>query len=548
MTVPRQRGPECLDPETLAAFIDGRLDAGSRARHEAHISGCEDCYEALVETTKTLGVLAGDTRRGAKAPTSGRPSRWRYLGGLAAAAVVVLAISVAPGLIRRQQVDRAMRDLVAAVGTNRFTEARLSDDFAWGPRPGTVRAVAPADLPAQVLAATARLRSLTDGTDESEMLWARGVSSVVTGDMTEAIQQLERAVAMKPTNARFLTDLSAALLEQYKRDRVMVDVVAARTAAEAALLLRPGSPPALFNRALAVEALQGRDASRTAWEAYLSEDHSSGWADEARAHLARQEVSGQFSGQAVTPSAPKAPIRNGIPQPPDADALDKWGPNADITSYGASGMIISKQCSATLVGPKVVLTAAHCFPQPGIPHPVTFSLNKSRTNATCTRFTGFNSTTRSGDWALCRLDDDIQSVPSDPVALDARLSDETPVLVTGFGLTGITGVEIGDGFSIGPARVSSLPTSGSSRMETTGSQGLSGDSGGATYFVDEAKRRWIVAVNSAQATVNNLTTVTSSLTTGEALDFFSKWLCEKENRGLRISGMNFDTASCQVGR
>jgi hypothetical protein len=41
---------DCPDPETVAAFIDGRLAAGDRPRVAGHVSGCPRCYEVFSGT------------------------------------------------------------------------------------------------------------------------------------------------------------------------------------------------------------------------------------------------------------------------------------------------------------------------------------------------------------------------------------------------------------------------------------------------------------------------------------------------------------------
>ena len=288
MTAPRQRGPACLDPETLAAFLDGRLDANLRAQAEVHLAECEDCYEALVETTKTIRAIeTADTRRTAEpaAVPTGRRMKWWYAGGLAAAAAVVLAISVVPGLVRQNRVNRAMQDLVVAVGTNRFTEARLSDDFSWGPRPATLRSGLQSSLPASLLVATSRIQMLTEGQDDGWMLRARGISALAAGDVSTAIQALEQAVTADPQEARLRNDLAAALLERYRLRGDVADANAALARVTEALRMEAQLAPALFNRALALEAISGASASRQAWMDYLAVDSTSQWAAEARAHV-----------------------------------------------------------------------------------------------------------------------------------------------------------------------------------------------------------------------------------------------------------------------
>ena len=83
-----------LDPATIAALVDRTLDAAPRAAAEAHLAACADCREVWVETSEMAEAMSG----GASGPAaSGTPrtrsrSRWIYLGGLAAAAALVLAV------------------------------------------------------------------------------------------------------------------------------------------------------------------------------------------------------------------------------------------------------------------------------------------------------------------------------------------------------------------------------------------------------------------------------------------------------------------------
>ena len=44
----------CLDAETVAAWMDGGLDAAGVAAAEAHASTCERCQALLATVVKTL--------------------------------------------------------------------------------------------------------------------------------------------------------------------------------------------------------------------------------------------------------------------------------------------------------------------------------------------------------------------------------------------------------------------------------------------------------------------------------------------------------------
>jgi tetratricopeptide (TPR) repeat protein len=275
------RAPGCPSAETLAAFIDGRLEEPTLTRIQEHIAGCDDCYEAVVEITKSVGIVGPANRH---IPVA-RP-RWRRLVVplAVAAALAAIAIWIAPTLLRRFQVGNALEDLIDAVGSARFTEARLSDAFTWGPRPSATRSGDGRGGGPLVQAAAARVTALTAGDASGEMLRARGVALLARGDLDEAIEVLRRAGRAQP-DARTWSDLAAALLERQKRRGSRDDAVEALAMSDRAVLDLPDEPAVLFNRALAIETVHGIEASQVAWQRYLQVDGSSPWATEARGRL-----------------------------------------------------------------------------------------------------------------------------------------------------------------------------------------------------------------------------------------------------------------------
>jgi hypothetical protein len=112
MNDPRSQGSGCLDAETLAAYIDGRLDAPSRAAVELHLADCDRCREVWVEAD----ALASELDEGVPAPaptprptplSPPRPLTWRaWMGALAASVALILVPAAAglwwPGLPARQ--------------------------------------------------------------------------------------------------------------------------------------------------------------------------------------------------------------------------------------------------------------------------------------------------------------------------------------------------------------------------------------------------------------------------------------------------------------
>jgi pyruvate/2-oxoglutarate dehydrogenase complex dihydrolipoamide acyltransferase (E2) component len=86
---------EHLDAETVAAWIDGGLDAASLAAAEAHASNCDRCQALLATVAQTLPV---EQHRGVNAAESSGPrSIWRWwMAPLAAATAAVVLWVVVP--------------------------------------------------------------------------------------------------------------------------------------------------------------------------------------------------------------------------------------------------------------------------------------------------------------------------------------------------------------------------------------------------------------------------------------------------------------------
>ena len=277
MTATRERPAVCPDPEVIAAFIDGTLGSQERAAVEAHLATCHECYELFVESAATQADLERVS------PTSSSRS-WYGIGAIAAA--IVLAVS---GLFWLQQARSGdpLDRLVAAVGTQRFVEARLSAGFAWGPVPAPMRGSA-ADASLEVQRAALALAEAAAARRTAETVHGAAIAALATGNTGEAIGLFEEAVRLAPDDPSIRLDLSAALLTRWRAQRAEQDATRARAEAETVLQQRPRDPAALFNHALALEAFDQRAAAR-AWQAYLDVDSSSPWAGEARDHLSRMK-------------------------------------------------------------------------------------------------------------------------------------------------------------------------------------------------------------------------------------------------------------------
>ena len=281
----------CLSPETIAAYLDRRLGPEERLRAEEHLADCEECRMLMTETAAFLGAEAAELRAEIApfAPAAARPTRparrtWAWPAAAAAAALLALT----PLVLRqmRPTPQSALRDLDRALDGKRYVEGRLSG-FEYGAFVSPTRGPSTrlGDLPLSAVAAAGKVEELTAASGTPEGLASLGTARLATGRANEAVLNLEDAARLAPADARIQGDLAAAYLARFRAGGFPEDPAKAAAAAAAAVALDPRSRAALFNRALALEALGLRGEALGAWEAYLALDPSSGWANEARAHV-----------------------------------------------------------------------------------------------------------------------------------------------------------------------------------------------------------------------------------------------------------------------
>lgn len=280
---------ECPDLETIAACLDGRLSDRERARITEHLAACEDCYTVFHESAQTH-VVGEPTR-------PHRAERWRAWvtvprlawssagAALVTAAVVWLAVGSSLFMSRRPA-DAELQALVAAVGADRTIEPRLIGGFAFGLLRGVVRSATAIDVVSpDVRIAAARIEKAATERPTPQHLRALGAAYLVVGQFDNAVNVLEKARQQAPGDATVLSDLSAAYLARGKNAGEAEDFARAASQAERATKTNALLPEALFNRALAFEALSLQREARESWEHYLQLDSRSPWAEEARRHL-----------------------------------------------------------------------------------------------------------------------------------------------------------------------------------------------------------------------------------------------------------------------
>ena len=213
----------------------------------------------------------------------------------AVGSVGLVAVSTHLYGIERSPVHR----LAGIVGDRRVTHARLTGGFAYGPcEPASapndslvVGLLCAASKPAspsdrnKLARLAADLRRRTARGNRATDRHASGAWNVVWRNSSQAIQELQAAAQLEPSNARVQNDLAVALLERAQVQQDPLFILEAYAAVDSALALDAKLPEALFNRAVVLEHLYLDSPARDAWSAYLDVDKGSAWAEEARTHL-----------------------------------------------------------------------------------------------------------------------------------------------------------------------------------------------------------------------------------------------------------------------
>jgi CHAT domain-containing protein len=204
---------------------------------------------------------------------------WAWITGS-----TVLA-TVAVGLFLFHSVDPKHRLRAAASQLDRRPfETRLSG-FPYSPlrvNRGTNDPAPPALLRLHGIAG--EILSQSTISTSAEALHIRAIAALLSGDSATAVDLLEHATTLMPSDAILRNDLAAALVA---RGMSAYDYAEALASTDRAIAIET-SPEALFNRGVILQKLGLRQAASRAWHSYLAIDSTSSWAGEARERLAGQ--------------------------------------------------------------------------------------------------------------------------------------------------------------------------------------------------------------------------------------------------------------------
>ncbi|MBV9495174.1 MAG: CHAT domain-containing protein [Acidobacteria bacterium] len=319
-----------LDPETLAAFAEGKLARREQADVIAHLRNCIDCTADVEEASAAVAVA---------------PSRSRLLW-IALAATIAIALPTGL-LIRQRMSSQPMARLVALASRGaRPMEARLAA-FQWTPYRGPLRAEDAVEdaRRLQLAGAAGDAVAAANADPAAEAQRTAGVALLLAGEPENALTRLRTAAERAPNDAAIHSDLAAALDAagvRLERPSLFAEALAA---ADGALRIEPDQPAALFNRALILEHLGLGGEARKAWDRYLAVDPSSQWAVEARERLRRLPLAtgdARFRKEQSDLSRAAALVA-AFPQQSrtfaEAEYLGRWGESADGAALDAARAI-----------------------------------------------------------------------------------------------------------------------------------------------------------------------------------------------------------------
>ncbi len=202
--------------------------------------------------------------------------------------------------------------------------------------------------------------------------------------------------------------------------------------------------------------------------------------------------------------------------------------------YTAQG---NSRCSATMIGDRVLLLAAHCV---GNGATAKLTYKGQPYVGTCSHHPGYRNNVTT-DYAICMVDKSLPDMVHENILMDqSKLKVGMEITLTGFGCINPGGGGGNDQkFRVGKAPITSMPSGSDNDIVTKGTSALCfGDSGSGAYYY-EGDSRWDVSVNSRGDI--RTTSYLSSFT-----PLFQTWAKTwAESKGLKICGMHADAKSCR---
>ena len=190
------------------------------------------------------------------------------------------------------------------------------------------------------------------------------------------------------------------------------------------------------------------------------------------------------------------------------------------------------RCTSTMVGPRALLTAAHCVDDGGT---ASFRMGGVSYFATCTHHPDYENNA-TADWAICHVNKTVANLQYESLIMIPGIPDVGDyLLLTGYGCTNSEGSGGNDGvLRKGYAEVIRTPRSGDWDIITRGSVALCfGDSGGPAFYEENGKR-WLVSVNS-RGNIRDTSYLSKTLSNPVFKDWITSW---SNSKNAKICGLN----------
>lgn len=255
------------DIESLAAFVDGRLEREEREAVTKHLETCEECQAMIREA-------AAFEQEEEAAIAARKPARTWWAAAAAVAVVVLGGASFGREPLHRYELKSDRREMFEAM-KERKVEARFSEQHAYAPFAGTNRGVNDQKDLLDEWAVEGKANDLARASADRPSAADRRATA-----LAETIKSPANALAILnniPESARdaaIWTDIAA--LRYYLGDNQ-----GALAAVQQALGRNRKMPEALFNHALILQRMGNRKAALEAWKQYVAVDSFSPWANEA---------------------------------------------------------------------------------------------------------------------------------------------------------------------------------------------------------------------------------------------------------------------------
>jgi hypothetical protein len=220
---------------------------------------------------------------------------------------------------------------------------------------------------------------------------------------------------------------------------------------------------------------------------------------------------------------------------------------ANPTEYTASVRISSgnSSCTATVVGKRTVITAAHCVSNGGT---IRFAAAGKNYSAACSHHQNYRQNS-TADWALCKTNADVTGIAFEIVNTKPDLLKQgANIQLSGYGCRQAGGRGGSDGrYRIGDSNIVRVPAPTSTNHDiVTRGQGAAlcfGDSGGPAflYLDSDRKERVLIGVNSRGDI--RTTSYLSSVSQATAITWMKAWA---DTNAVEICGISPNAQSCRA--